>query len=117
MMLGLVHLNQQHYAEVGTLLVDLVTRDKTPNDSWMRYFAQMVFGAALTGEKKYAEAEKALLEGYQALEERSASIPANSGSALETAGTWIVELYTAWGKPERAAEWTAKLAARRPSGP
>ena len=112
MMLGLVHLNQQHYAEVESLLADLVRRAKMPTDSWMRYFAQTIFGAALSGEKKYAEAEKALIEGYQALTERSASIPANSGSALNTAGTWIVELYTAWGKPERAAEWTAKLSAK-----
>ena len=112
MMLGLVHLNQQHYAEVESLLADLVTREKASTDSWMRYFAQTIFGAALSGEKRYAEAEKVLVEGYLALAERSASIPANSGSALQTAGTWIVELYKAWGKPDRATEWTAKLAAR-----
>jgi serine/threonine protein kinase/tetratricopeptide (TPR) repeat protein len=112
MMLGLVHLNQQHYAEVESLLAELVTRDKEPTDSWMRYFAQAIFGAALSGQKRYEEAEKLLIGGYGALTERAALIPANGKSALDKTGQWIVELYNAWGKPERAAEWTAKLGAR-----
>jgi len=112
MMLGLVHLNQQHYADVESLLADLVTRDRTAADSWIRYFAQAIFGAALSGQKRYEEAEKLLIDGYGALTERAALIPANGKSALDKTGQWILELYKAWGKPERAAEWTAKLGAR-----
>jgi serine/threonine protein kinase len=112
MMLGLVHLNQRHYADVESLLADLVTRDRTAADSWIRYFAQAIFGAALSGQKRYEEAEKLLIGGYGALTERGALIPANGKSALDKTGQWIVELYNAWGKPERAAEWTAKLGAR-----
>ena len=51
-MLGLVHLQQQQYAEVESLLEDLVSPDKTAADTWLRDFAQAIFGAALCGGKE-----------------------------------------------------------------
>jgi hypothetical protein len=36
---------------------------------------------------------------------------------LDRAGTWIVQLYEAWGRSEKAAEWRRKLAAESGKNP
>ena len=109
-MLGLVHLQQQKYAEVESLLQELVVpSDKAAPDTWFRYLGHSIVGAALSAEKKYAEAERLLIDGYQGMTDRVATIPADSRPALGRAGEWIVELYQSWGKPERADEWSQRL--------
>ncbi len=62
-------------------------------------------GRCLTALQQYDEAEAALLESYlilSAINPRKA-LTINAGRAL-------VELYEAWGKPAKAAEWRAKMA-------
>ena len=34
---------------------------------------------------------------------------------LTEAGGWVVQLYDEWGRPEKAAEWRAKLARELPA--
>ena len=61
-------------------------------------------GRCLTALQQYDEAEAALLEAYlilSAIDPRK-SLTINAGRAL-------VELYEAWGKPAKAAQWRAKL--------
>jgi non-specific serine/threonine protein kinase/serine/threonine-protein kinase len=108
-LLGLVGLQQQKYSEVETLLKDFAVRDPSAPDTWWRFFATSVLGAALSAEKRYEAAEPLLIDGYHGLAERAAIIPADSKSALDHAGEWIVQLYRAWGKPDRALEWSGKL--------
>ena len=61
--------------------------------------AKNVQGAALTGLRRYSEAEKLLL----------ASLPALAGSPIadlpQRGRARLAELYTAWGKPEEAAKY------------
>ena len=64
-----------------------------------------MLGASLAGQKKYAEAEPLLLEGYRGMEERKARAGSPDSYYLNRAGEWIVQLYQSWGKPEQAAEW------------
>jgi hypothetical protein len=70
-----------------------------PADHWQIAMAKNVEGAALTGLRRYAEAEKLLL----------ASLPALSGSPIadlpERGRARLVALYTAWGKPENAKKF------------
>jgi hypothetical protein len=70
----------------------------------------------LAAEEKYGEAEKLLTDGYQGLAEREATIPANSKTTLDQAAEWTIQLYQAWGKPERAAAWRARLVSTRAQG-
>jgi hypothetical protein len=65
-------------------------------------------GASLAGEKKYAEAEPLLLEGYQGMLARKDRIDVPDRYHLELAHRWVVRLYQAWGKPDKAAEWKKK---------
>jgi hypothetical protein len=66
----------------------------------------------LSGQKRYAEAEPHLLQGYGGLKAREAKIPAPRKKNLAEAAARIVPFYEAWGKPEKAAEWRTKLATK-----
>jgi non-specific serine/threonine protein kinase/serine/threonine-protein kinase len=63
---------------------------------------------AMTG--KYNEAEAHLLAGNA---EKTSEIGADHWRMAEYDKT-LVDLYTKWGKPDKAAEWQAKLAALKP---
>src|SRR6516165_9338125 len=52
--------------------------------------------ASLAGEKKYAEAEPLLLEGYQGMLARKDRIAVLDRYHMELAHQWIVQLYQAW---------------------
>ncbi len=81
---------------------------KQQPDDWQRFRAESLLGAALAGERKYAEAEPLLLEGYQGMvkrKERMGWMGVPNWYHVDLAREWIIELYQAWGKPEKAAEW------------
>jgi tetratricopeptide (TPR) repeat protein len=58
---------------------------------------------------KLAEAEPLLLSSYEGMRTRDQTIPTRVERYLVPALKEIVQLYEAWGKPEKAAEWRAKL--------
>ncbi len=64
------------------------------------------------GQKNYAEAEPLLLQSYQGLQQRQASLPPilTAPRRITEALERLVQLYDAWGKPAQAAEWKKKLA-------
>ena len=64
------------------------------------------------GQKNYAKAEPLLLQSYQGLQQRQASLPPilNAPRRITEALERLVQLYDAWGKPAQAAEWKKKLA-------
>ncbi|MCK4343332.1 MAG: tetratricopeptide repeat protein [Phycisphaerae bacterium] len=64
-----------------------------------------VRGAALFGQQKYEEAESELLEGYSTLSADFADEHTSVQSVLKN----LVGLYEAWGKPEQAETWRARL--------
>lgn len=69
-----------------------------------------MLGGALAGQRRYDEAERLILDGYEGMQKQASSIPAYNRDSLTEAGQRIVDLYTAWGKPAQAAEWRTKLA-------
>ena len=88
----------------------LETEKKTRPNNWQRFRAASLLGASLAGEKNYAEGEPLLLEGYQGMLVHKESIAVPDRYNLDLAQRWIVQLYQAWGKPEKAAEWKKKFA-------
>jgi len=104
--LALTYLSQGKFAESEPLAREALETDrKAPSDNWDQYRAESLLGASLAGQKKYQEAEPLLLEGYRQLQARKDHIPAPDRPNLDQARKRIVQLYQAWGKPEKAAEW------------
>ncbi|MCW5555413.1 MAG: serine/threonine protein kinase [Verrucomicrobiae bacterium] len=83
----------------------LAIREQNYADDWRRYHAQALVGAALLGQKKYAEAEAALVSGYSGMKEREARIPVSEKPRLNEFLELIVQLYETTGRPEEAARW------------
>ena len=63
------------------------------------------YGTTLTTLQRYEEAQTALLEAYEILKEARGPTAAYRVKAATALG----ELYEAWAKPAKAAEWRAKL--------
>jgi hypothetical protein len=68
-----------------------------------------LLGGALLGQGKYAEAEPLIVPGYEGLKAHGATIPPLNKPCLNEAAERVVRLYEAWGKPEKAAEWKARV--------
>jgi eukaryotic-like serine/threonine-protein kinase len=107
--LALVYVSQGKFTEAEPLGREALefSRKQQPDD-WQRFRAESLLGESVAGEKKYAEAEPLLLEGYQGLLARKDRIDVPDRYHLDLAHRWVVQLYQAWGKPAKAAEWKKK---------
>lgn len=97
------------YAESERLAREALAFSRRKNaDDWPRLRAETLLGASLSGQKKYAEAEPLLVSGYRGMVERRGKagwMGASTTRYLDEAHDWIVQLYEAWGKPDKAAQW------------
>jgi tetratricopeptide (TPR) repeat protein len=108
--LAFLYLNTGQFAQAERRLREaLNSYDKIMIQSWDHFNCQGLLGASLAGQKKYAEAEPLLIAGYGGMRQKVNTVPAYRRVQLKQAGERIVQLYQAWGKPEKAAEWRAKL--------
>jgi eukaryotic-like serine/threonine-protein kinase len=104
--LALAYLSEGKFAESEPLAREAMEIDrKKRTDDWQGFRAESLLGASLAGQKKYAEAEPLLLEGYQGMLARKDRMEVPNRYHLDRAREWIVQLYQAWGKREKAAEW------------
>jgi serine/threonine protein kinase len=104
--LALASLSQGKFTESEALAREALefNRKEQPDD-WQRFRAESLLGASMAGQKKYAEAEPLLLEGYRGMAERQDRIDAPDWYHVNRAREWLVHMYQEWGKPEKAAEW------------
>jgi eukaryotic-like serine/threonine-protein kinase len=79
-------------------------RAKTPK-SWRVADAESVLGGCLAALGRYPEAEPLLLQSYLTLQRDKGDGAKHATEARQR----IVNLYTAWGKPERLAAYQARL--------
>jgi tetratricopeptide (TPR) repeat protein len=102
--LALAYVSQGKFADSEPLAREaLELNQKKQPDDWQRFRAESLLGASLAGEKKYAEAEPLLVEGYQGMLARKNRISASDRYHLGRGHLWLVQLYKSWGKPEKAA--------------
>jgi eukaryotic-like serine/threonine-protein kinase len=110
--LGAVRLDQEKYSEAEALLRESsrLTEKRWP-DAAYRFSVMSLLGASLAGQKKFTEAEPLLLQGYEGLQQRQASLPPylNAPRRITESLERLVQLYDDWGKPAPAAEWKQKL--------
>jgi eukaryotic-like serine/threonine-protein kinase len=100
----------------------VVIREKSAPDDWRTLNTKSMLGGALLGQAKqlqatdaaaaaakFTAAEPLLVQGYEGMQQRADKIPPESKSRLSEALQRLVDLHTAWGKPEEAARWHQKL--------
>ena len=111
---GFIHLFQhRQYPAAETYLRECLTiREKKLPDDWVLFNTKSMLGGALAGQKKFQEAEPLLVEGYSGMKDREAKIPPAAKTRLPEAIRRLVDLYTAWDKPDEAAKWRKELVAR-----
>ncbi len=113
--LGLSLIQQEKWTEAEPVLREcLAIREKNQLEEWSTFNTRSTLGASLLGQKKYAEAEPLIVSGYEGLKAREAKIPPLAKPRLSEAAERVLKLYQAWDKPDKAAEWKAKLA--KPTG-
>jgi tetratricopeptide (TPR) repeat protein len=115
--LGFVLLQEQKWSEADTVLREcLKIREAKLPDDWLRFNTMSQLGGSLLGQGRYAEAEPLIVQGDEGLKAREATIPPPARLRLHDAAERVIALYEAWGKPEQAARWRARLGrARVPS--
>lgn len=73
--------------------------------SWQVPAYRVALGGALAGQKRFAEAEPLLLDGVAGLQRTQGTIAFHPLLKVRFALRSVAQLYTAWGRPEQAAEW------------
>ena len=108
--LGANLLAQKKWKESEALLREsLAFTEKKPAAAPAKFNTESLLGRALLGQKRFAEAEPLLIGGYEGLLTLGAKSPPKDRHRVAQAGEPIVLLYEAWGRPEKATEWRAKL--------
>jgi len=107
--LALAYVSEGKFAEGEPLAREaLEFNRKNQPDDWQKFNAESLLGESFAGRKKYAEAEPLLVEGYQGILARKDRVAVPDRYHLQGAHEWVIQLYQAWGKPEKAAEWRNK---------
>jgi tetratricopeptide (TPR) repeat protein len=109
--LGVNLLQQNKPTEAEKLLREcLAIREKKEPDAIRTFNAKSVLGATLLGQKRYAEAESLLVQGYEGMRQREPpEAPPEFKVRLGEAVERLVQLYDAWGKKDKAEEWRKKI--------
>jgi serine/threonine protein kinase/tetratricopeptide (TPR) repeat protein len=111
--LALAYESQGQFAKAEPLARESVEfYQKQQPDDWQRFRAESLLGVSLAGQKKYAEAERLLLEGYEGMVARKERIAVPDLYQIDLARARLTELYLAWGKPAKAADWKKNPQAR-----
>jgi tetratricopeptide (TPR) repeat protein len=111
-------LQQKKYAEAEVVLQEcLAARVRKELDVWTTFNTRSLLGEALAGQTKYSEAEPLLLDGYEGMDRRQATIPPEARVRLAEARQRLVKLYSAWGKTEQEAQWRKKAEAAKDGKP
>jgi tetratricopeptide (TPR) repeat protein len=108
----LVHMRAWDAAE-PLLREALPIREQAQPDAWTTYNTRALLGSALLGQKKFADAEPLLLDGWRGLKEREASIPMPGRVYVVEAIERVVQFYETTGDTTKAAAFRKELEAAR----
>ncbi|HVJ82604.1 MAG TPA: tetratricopeptide repeat protein, partial [Planctomycetia bacterium] len=112
--LGGALLQRKEWSEAEKVLREcLALRSKFDPDGWTVCNTRSALGGALSGLKRFADAEPLLVQGWEGLKRHEAKLPPTAKNRLPEALDRLVELYEATGKKEEAAKWRKEREAQR----
>jgi Protein kinase domain/Tetratricopeptide repeat len=117
--LGRNLLQQRKWAVAEAMLRECLSirENKEPPLMFNRFSTKSLLGASLVGQKKYADAEPYLLQGYRGLKERADwAAPGMGRIPVPEAAERLVQFYEATGKQDKADEWRKKLKEAKNAG-
>jgi hypothetical protein len=108
--LGRDLMNRGRWSEAEPLVREAVTiLEKATPDDWRRSDAMSLLGGSALGQGRHAEADRAVVDGYEGMKVRAPRIPLQRRSRLLEAAMRVARLYDGWNNPDEAATWTANL--------
>jgi tetratricopeptide (TPR) repeat protein len=104
-------LRQGRYEDAEKFAREYVTfLDTRPQRPWSKAEATGLLGAALLGQRRFAEAEPKLLSSFNDLEAIYSCVPAHTGPRLrQSIGRSLTQLYEQSGQDELAGQWKKRL--------
>ena len=94
-------LKLQAYSEAEKLLRECLSiRDKIEPNAWTTFNTRSMLGGALLGQKKYTDAEPALLAAYEGMKQREETIPQIAKFLVTEAEGRLAELFEATRKKD-----------------
>lgn len=109
------HFEAKLFAECQKLLEECVLlRKQYGKEAWRVFLTQSLLGAALSEQKKYAEAEPMLKEAFEGLTKESEAIPKNFKKSISNTAARLAKMYEAQGQAEEAEKWKKKEAELTP---
>jgi eukaryotic-like serine/threonine-protein kinase len=99
------------WAEAEPLLEEcLAIREKTQPNHWLTFYTQSLLGSSRLGQKKHADAEPLLLQGYEGMKARMGSIPPQAAHRIPEALDRLIKLSMAMNRPEDTQKYRTERA-------
>jgi eukaryotic-like serine/threonine-protein kinase len=92
----------------------LYEKNHTTEGEWRLPYVVNLLGGTLLGQKKYAEAEPFLLQGYEGMKQNERTIIGQWRYRLTEAGERLIRYYEETNQPEKARAWREKLKPKPP---
>ena len=105
--LGTLLSEKGNFREAESLLREsiMIQKKSLPAGDRRIAYGESILGGCLTSSQRYSEAEQLVVESYEIIKLKYGEKSKTTLEALER----IINLYDAWGKPEKAAEYRALL--------
>jgi hypothetical protein len=93
---------------LGLHLVEVCSKPGTVDSPWRLGIVKSVLGGAYSAQKKYADAERLLLDGFREVDGDPQAPARRRSDALER----MIQFYESTGNAREAAHWKAQRVAR-----
>jgi eukaryotic-like serine/threonine-protein kinase len=108
--LGANLIRQEKWADAEQCLREAVAiLEKKASASLAKFNVKSLLGSVLLEQKRYAQAEPLLVEGYEGIKARESQIGAADQYRVVESGDEVIRLYDRWGQVEKAALWRTKV--------
>jgi tetratricopeptide (TPR) repeat protein len=102
-------LKHEKFAEAEKHLRDCLSISETdPPAPSLLHSAKSMLGESLAKQEKFEDAERLLIESYEGLKQLEVATPLAARQLLDDTVQRLIDLYTAWEKPEKAVGWQAE---------